>query len=748
MYILTDRFYGGYLYLTEQLANLKADVRQQKQENIALKTIQKSAYVLQLAEEKEALAGKVDRLITKSYQDDEESSRGRTFNSLKKPTDTELLVELEKLRTQNSAMRVESVRLQAELDLNKIPDSEVPDQGDGHIARGSYSGGREKLRRRQFTHEGHTSGDRFSAKGSNPTPEPHGRLKSVNGAMFYEGQAVTCHKVGSDSWWPAVIDSARLLIETVRSRNSRGKKTYVYSVWYEKGGKEDGIPEHRIRSNEGDTADHLSLASKGVNYDGETAIHARIFRSGDVVLARNNRSGGNWSYAEVLRRNNNGTYFVVFNGRSDEPNLLHPTMIRELRKPEYPGGFLDKGSGASEPTSTSARMVPTSLAKEAELVYGEQRETLLMLAREILPKPFEVGQEILAKYPGSIAWGPGVVGISNADNLHYCVDFDSGDFHEHLPFIFLRPRWESDLSAGSNIHVGDPILAQKQGAGNSEDWFPASFNGHEGDGYYLVTFFGEQGTVSVHKTRVRSVYTIPTDSSPLEIPANPPPPTKPLRAKKHHEGDIVLACIPTIKAWTPAIITGVKGRGRYSLEWADATKVDSLLFRHIVSVKDLARKNDIALKSRQYNLDDQDASRVVSNDGSFNRRAEKSQGVRNNGEMLARSLDHGVGLEASNAAEAHLHQQQRRLEIGEPVLAKMHTQDYWSPGSIKKVHGGGKYDIQFTDGTVAEDISSLLIRDRSHLESNNNGDEDESTLMGQPSGGDPKVGDSVRTLTK
>lgn len=689
-------------------------------------------------EEKEALAARVERLVAESN-----NKHGRTATEDNGHSDRASSsadsgkngrAELERLRAQNLEMRKETARLRATLDLAEM--------GDG---RGGGS-------------DGHVDGDLGKKKHSG----------GAGGARYFGGQAVECRKKGSESWCPATIESARLTVEPLGRSSTGDSKTYVYSVYFDdKGGTyEDRIPESRLRRRavrvRGDDDPGQSSSWAVKNSEGETLIRSRVFGPGDLVLVRNGAGDSSstgskkWGLGEVVRRNDSGTYRVVVVGGQPEGDDFHPTMLRARDHPADDDEEL--GSSSGERLQPRSKTNTSSPAEEAEMQYAEKRQELLRLAHGCLPAPLEVGQEVLAKNGGSTVWGPGIVVSVDGSNLRCSVEFDFGDLEENIPYIFVRPRRGEDLASHRRARKGDAVLAQKTqkhdtGGGDGRDWFNARFEHYHEDDREVcyVVFAGEDEAMSrVRATRVRLLYpstpTTPTkkgENRPRDedvIPGNPPPPTKPVRAKKHHEGDVILACIPTVKRWTPALITAVKGRGRYSVEWADGTRAHSLLFMFIASMEESVRRGSFAVG------------------GTADADSNEKSGSNANGN---RSGGGGHKTSRSPGADAAVRLRQRALSVGEPVLAKRAADhSFWSPGTVTKADGGGKYDVQFTDGTTAEDLSFLFVRALGFQEDGGDGgDGGEEGMrrdqigsgasdLRQPSKKGAAVGDSVRETAR
>ncbi|CAM9744449.1 unnamed protein product, partial [Hapterophycus canaliculatus] len=751
------------------VTELKADLGLKEKQIAALRRSQTAEYTRKLSEEKDALAERVDKLLAESKNKHDSGSaevdraRVSSFTSSMSSRKGQSRVsheanELGRLRAQNLQMREDMSRLRTELDLmeNRVKS-----------AKNSSSGG--------------GGGDDDRGGG-------HGKKRDrAEGARFYEGQAVECRNEGEDFWRPATIDSGRLKIEPLGGEG-RGSRTYIYSVNFsDKSGKREGdIPEYRIRERAaGEDGTRRGQGSSRVtkNPDGETVIRSRVFEAGDVVLVRDGDRGTSdtgkkqeWTFGEVMRRNGDGTYRVAVLGGRAEGKDFHPTMVRAQTHPEgddhrvrYGHGDTQGDRGTRESSATPTKTKTTSLAEEAEIRYAEQREELLAIARDALPASLEVGQEVIAKNGGSNVWGSGIVASVEENNRHCTVEFDFGDVEEHLPCIFVRPRERADLSFDRDAaRAGDAILAQKSkrqdaGGGDGADWFTARFERHGrggGDeGSCYVTFAGEQVVSRVLATRVQPLYVTPRDghharNEGMIIPGDPPPPTKPVRAKKHQEGDIVLACIPRAKRWTPALITGVKGRGRYAVEWADGVQVDALLFTHIASMDSPVRKGSFAVGK------DVGAATVDNNIDSAKSARGKSFGRGNDedGGCGAGQRASGNASAAATAVEA-VRLRQRALTVGEPVLAKTSEHNYWSPGCVVKADGGGRYDVRFTDGTMAEDLSFLFVRGLTAQESSGDGNGEKmrggrgnsgASDSKQSSSGvkEPVVGDTVYVLKR
>lgn len=758
-YLVHEHFNPRLLIVRVQLADLTSDLRQKQLEVNTLKSLQKSEHVLKLAEEKEALAMRVEQLITEK---DEATASLQYVANAKEHPNSKVLAELERLRAQNSAMRAETARLRADLGSSNI-------WADTNVCRNARRENRKTScdgcftdREEDYEHVGdrrHRQGKVISGG-------------TDDGPRFHEGQAVESRRTGSGSWSLAVVDEVISTLETLGG-GDRNNKAYIYTLCYDGGGREDGVQERRIRmaqSGAGDESPPAPSARIVKRGDGETVIRQKAFRPGDDVLARDTSGGrpspDKWTPAEVVRRNSNGTYIVVFDGTTDEVDL-HPTMLR-MPADFDKGGESDRRERGGDSGQSSARkkfgVVALTPAEEAELRYDEQREALLEKARAALAQPFKCGQEVLAKYPrlsSKNAWGIGVVAEVDGNGLRCDISFDCGDFESNIPCIFVRPkRGEGGVlsRAREQLRQGDAVLAQKDGAGNGGEWFPARIKEKDGgrDGNCSVAFV-EEGIATVPLKAVYPLYLSSRSEGQsthdrLDVPDYPPPPTKPVRAKKHREGDIVLACVPKLKAWTPAVITGAQGRGRYSVEWADGTKVESLLFMHIASLVGVQRENAPSVSQNT------EAECKVDNGSGGG-----DSGVAGNDEQVGESTARDGDPQEVSGKESHSSTsrpktggiqsrlRQRHLSVGEPVLAKVLGQDVWAPGCIKKVHGEGKYDVDFTNGAQEEGLSFLYIRGLTvhdvesegggyGQEDNDNADE----TAGNKSTAETGVGDSVR----
>lgn len=712
------------------MGDLKADLSLKEKQIAALRKSQTAEYTRKLAEEKEVLAERVERLIAESKSKhggggSAETGRVRassftsSMSSQKgRPGGSHEANDVARLRAQNLKMHEELSRLRTELDSMENREMSSKDGGSGS--------GRGKKRDR------------------------------TDGARFYEGQTVECRNEGEDSWHPATIDSGRLKIEPLGGEG-RGNRTYIYSVYKGGGKRADDVPEYRIRElagGEDDAAEGQGSSRVTKNRDGETVIRSRAFVAGDLVLVRDGGSGRStagkkqeWTFGEVVRRNDSGTYRVAVLGGRAEGKDFHPTMVRAQARPEGDDDDGDEArhrhgdarGGTHAPSAALTKTKTDSAAEEAEIRYAEEREELLALARDALPAPIEAGQEVIAKNGGSNVWGSGIVVSVEGDRKRCAVEFDFGDVEEHLPCIFVCPRGGVNLSLDRDAaRAGDAVLAQKSkrqdaGIGDGADWFTARFERHgrgggeEEEGSCYVVFAGEKAVSRVLAARVRPLYAAPRDGrhardEDMTIPGDPPPPTKPVRAKKHQEGDIVLACIPRVKKWTPALITGVKGRGRYAVEWADGVQAGSLLFTHIASMDSSARKGAFAVGT--------DVGAATADNNNYNNKAGSARGSsfgNGNDDNDGGGGGQGAGQRApgnagaaANAVEA-VRLRQRALAVGEPVLAKMSGHNYWSPGCVVRADGGGRYDVRFTDGTMAEDLSFLYVRGLSAKESGGDG---------------------------
>lgn len=717
--------------------------------------MQTSDHVLKLAEEKEALAQRVERLIIER-EDRDDGADGRhtrdrsSHQKAGDDADAKAVTETKRLRTQNSQLRTEVARLRGDIDPSETRGRKAANHHDDH--RNCSDGGRRE--ESQHTQDGTGRRQSFTPQDVgrvSPTSRRTHRISVGDGPIFHEGQAVECRETGTDSWQPAIIDSVRLTLRSLGGGDNgsadTGKKAYEYTAWYGKGGSEDAIPEYRLRAAGGDSVTG-SAARRVLNEHGETVIRTAVHTPGDFVLARDDMCKDKWAHAEVLRRNDDGTYCVEFEGKGEKQNL-HPMKIRRIDEPEQAGGdgTRHRTSGNDDHTPltkdkvTEAKSI--SPAEEAELRYEKERAHLLALARKGLPDPLYVGQEVLAKYPGVNVWGPGIV-MTSADGF-YNIEYRSSRDEECVPFIFVRPRPTHDSSHETAARPGDAILAQKHDASSTGDWFLAQLKGYEGDGYCSIVFEGEDKAFSV---RARGVLSL-DDSHPNEhvrgkIPRNPPQPTKPVRAKKHREGGLVLACIPTKKAWTPAIITGAKGRGRYSVEWADGATSDSLLFMHIASIQE---KHPVSRDVTNIKTGGDIEAQVGQGD-SGNHGGEgdtTSCGTHGDSHTRGQSYSSGVDAAATEAiakmAQGRVRLRQRQLEVGEPVLAKSLEKDTWAPGFIKNILGNGKYDVRFTNGTVVEDLSFLFIRGLDSLGPNDGGNRADD--LDQSTAGDSMKGDIV-----
>lgn len=704
-------FSSLYLIAVYQISDLKSELRKKQQEVTDFQTTQKSEYLIQLAKEKEALAVRVEELIMEKCEPTgDEFSSGQGAN------------ELKRLRAENSAMLEETKRLHIELEEAK------PEQPGGErVTRITPAdgrlGGRRNDREQLINSEGaayhriqdgHKHVSNTSSNDRNKSRRHDRNVDGISGdgPLFYEGQTVQVRLEGSDSWSSATVDAVRSTVETLGAGRDGGGNhgRYLYTVWFSNGGREDDILENRIRAAD-DTwgAGHRSVSPTMVRRDdGETVIRQKTFRVGEEVLARDGGSSANvWASAQVVSRTATGTYVVMFRGSADEVDL-HPTMLRARGRDGD-----DPSESFTSPAATNSKSLTS--AEEAEIRYEEKREELLAKARAAIPKVLRRGDEVLARYPpgpnSNSVWGIGVIVEVGTKGMHYDISFDRGHMGENIPCVFVR-RWNENsavslTTAGDLLLSGDTVLAQRDSGRADGDWFPAKVKENNGGrGTASIVFVGEDEVVtSTRQTKVIPLYLSSQqtggdhdcDDDRPEIPRSPPPPTKPLRAKKHHKGDIVLACAPKLKPWTPAVIIEVAGRGRYSVEWADGTRLDSLLFMHIASFDGPPRENDdrsmsTAAPSRPQA--DGDRDRCVSRD------------------VDGTSHDEGPATEGrpGHGSKSQSRLRQRQFSVGEPVIARCEDENIWSPGSIRNVCERGKYDVDFTDGTQALELSFFFIR--------------------------------------
>ena len=733
-----------HIPLVEQFADLKDELIRKEQQLSSLKGMLDSNHVLRPVEANESTVNKSEKLNAQSNEHATRDGNSKVLRSSRESTKPER-AELERLWAQNSAMRAEIASLRSELHTVYSRERKSHNHGgEGGDSR-SFSSASETERtgncRRSRDHA--SNGEVVQR-----TFNPKSKHDSNNGPVFYEGQAVECRTVGSGTWKPAVVDSVHLISDTVGSSRDRGSKTYAYTVWFDRGGSENNVPEVRIRSAKGYELDDGGSPC-AVHQSGGTIIRMRVFRPGEIVFARDSGSKGKWSRAEVVRRDTKGMYYVLFDGRTEE-HVLHPTMLRstdDLKQNTARGHHSDGGDaiGIDEDSRGEyTKSVVASPAEKAELRYAEQRETLLEAARYALPELVKVGHEVLARYPGREAWGAGTVVGQGKDEVHLSVDFDSGNFTENLPFIFTTPRLTGNLlSDQTHVFPGDAVLAQKDDTSSSDDWYPARFKRYENDGYCSLVFVGEETLTSIRTVRAHLLYGKTKNDGLVEIPGVPPPPTKPVRAKKHRDGDLVLACIPKIKAWAPALVTGSKGHGRYSVEWADGEKSDSLLFMFMATLGYCGKGDTSATVTGRHPLSrdrPSGSSNVRHNDRALegDNVVEGTPNVLNPQSCVEGDVDDGT----SKSAKKYVRLRQPQLKVGEPVLAKSLHNSVWAPGSIKKVLGDGRYDVLFTDGSNAEGLSFIYIRTLDLVTLSENGGD--SPEMACPANRDEhKVGDTV-----
>lgn len=475
---------------------------------------------------------------------------------------------------------------------------------------------------------------------------------------------------------------------------------------------------------------------------------------GSVTHSSRNDTGPQVTELEKLRTQNSALIAEIMNLRYKLDSVCSRDSKNGSEKDVLDGRIRwRRGNGQDDdlqqkPTSRDendncgeqAKSVEVLAAEEAELRYAAKRESLLTAARDALPGLMKVRQVVLARYPGRDAWGPGLVAGLGKDGLHLSINFDSGEFVDNLPFIFVRSRFTGNLLSGK-VHVcpGDTVLAQKEGTPSSADWYIAHFKSHQRNGDCSLIFDSEETSTTINAVRVQLLYDTSTKDGPAEIPGFPPPPTKPVRAKKHHDGDIVMACIPKFKAWTPALVTGSKGRGRYTVEWADGEKVKSLLFKFMAPLgkQEPEGGSDIVTERRSSSQDDRPAGLP-----DIHRNDDTIEGNEATGEAQDAQPCGNVDLnETAKALRTHVRLRQPQLKVGEPVLAKSQEDSMWSPGSIKNVLGNGKYDVLFTDGSVKEGLSFLFIRTLDIETSGEDGGE--SAEITDPARCVHKVGDTV-----
>lgn len=486
-------------------------------------------------------------------------------------------------------------------------------------------------------------------------------------------------------------------------------------------------------------------ASGPLFYEGQTVqIHRTGSESWPIATIEAVRS-------TVEEGVNNGTYlYMVWYAGGGREDGVPGSRIRAAE-----GATSDGPSNSS--TDMSSKAIPATPAEEAGLRYEEKREELLAKARAAVPKSFEPGNIVLAKHSGlnsNNAWGVGVVANVDQKGLHCDINFHTGDFETNIPSIFVR-HWGGSsgifLSSAENFLLpGDAVLAHRDGERGDGSWFPAKVKERNGpNGKPSITFVGEEASItSTRQTKVLPLYLSllqeeGCQSGRPEVPRNPPPPTKAVRAKKHHEGDIVLACVPKFKAWTPALIIGTEGRGRYSVEWADGTRVDSLLFMHIASYEGPGQKSNHLMASATTSRL-QGVARRDGGDGEGGNCTTSQDGHSDHQDAIGERHKYL----SSNTGQPQVRVRQRQLNVGEPVLAKGEDQTVWVPGSVKRVCGGGKYDLDLTDGSTAEGLSFFFIRTLDIHDTSAEGSNSSDEITDGPSRENCNVGDSVRVVEK
>ncbi|CAN0308353.1 unnamed protein product, partial [Discosporangium mesarthrocarpum] len=197
------------------------------------------------------------------------------------------------------------------------------------------------------------------------------------------------------------------------------------------------------------------------------------------------------------------------------------------------------------------------------------------------------------------------------------------------------------------------------------------------------------------------------------IPGKAPNPTKPVRAKKCHRGDLVMACIPGAKEWSPAVVTGARGQGKYSLEWADGDVEDALLFMYMVPL--LSPPSNVSPATNTSSAhpckDKPPTEQAESPRQGLRKEGGKGKPAETQSVRSARPESPGsMSLSGSEKLHRVLRIRQKRLVVGEAVLARRPNNDNWQPGVVEEVEGGGSYTVAFSGGSKESGLSFAYIR--------------------------------------
>ena len=490
----------------------------------------------------------------------------------------------------------------------------------------------------------------------------------------------------------------------------------TYSVGYDDGDAEDGIPAaliRRLADGDGDS---------GV-FDADSMSTSQGFKVGDRVEA-NYAGEGDFFPGTISKVNSDGTYDLAYDD-GDAETEVEAKLIRKL--PGVGAGDADADAetdgGGFDADSQSTRLefnvgdeveadyagagsyFPGTISKvngdgTYDVAYDDgdseqavERRSIRLLSSaaaaaagaaaaaagpETAASLFSVGDMVEADYGGEGTYFPGKISHVNADGT-YDVAYDDGDSENAVPQELIRRVGQPDAAAeasnfddadddddsqqqGGAFNVGDKIEADYGGEGSFYPGTIAKVNG--GDGTTTTTYDvryddgDEEGDVPAARIRAATATGGGDDDDLEEVAMADDPPSS---ASTFAVGDTVEADYGGEGTFFPGRIDARNTDGTYAVAYDDGDREDD------VPASRIKKKATAA-------VDDPP-------DG--------SEG----------------GAERASSSSS-------KFKEGDAVEADYGGEGTYFPGKIEAVRGDGLYDIAYDDGDGEDDVPEDRIRAR------------------------------------
>lgn len=510
--------------------------------------------------------------------------------------------------------------------------------------------------------------------------------------------------------------------DKVQARYKRGRKWFTgviravgrdgtYDIRYDDGDTEEGVEPGMVKPIGAGSVGSLSSTAVDKRGEGE-------FSAGDKVEALY-RGRSQWFKATVERRNQDGTYHLIY-ASGDEERAVGKDMIRTL------DDLLPQRGDAK-----SANHQSPSRNDDQESDAGPSHK-------------LRVGDEIEARYKRGNKWFPGVIRSANRDGT-FDVRYKDGDQERDIDPLFIRAKASTridSLASEGDFSKGDKVEARFQGRSR---WFKATVERDNRDSTFDLLYQDGGEEKAVRKALIRRH----VDDDFQEG-------TKAGRRKvadrskiggNDSDSDVDRYCIgDEIEArykrgpkWYPGEIRATNRDGTYDIRYMDGdTENDvgaALIRRKDRGSLESLTASTINGEQSDFAEGEQVEARLGgkwrwlkatverrNRDGSYHIVYMSGEEERAVDKKLIRKLSNDRGLKRPSSSSVSRRAASPRGGIGASRSAKKHIcvgdeiesrykgRREWYPGVIRAVNRDGTYDVHYKDGDIEYDVIPSFVR--------------------------------------